>query len=163
MKKTKGKPVLSPLQLAQPNKKVRAGKIKLAIALLNDIVKVKIGPSKIHGVGLFAMRDIKKGEVLNLNAVFHAFDVPYKDFKKLRPEVSQLLLERWPLVTKGSHFYYPDTQMSAYMNHSETPNYDGKTDKTLKKIKKGEEITEDYRQIEGWEVVYPWLKGKKGL
>lgn len=148
----------------KPTKKHQREKVKQALNLLNDIVKVKIAPSAIHGVGVVAMRDIKKGEKLYLDSVPHAFDVPYKEFKRLNPEVSEILLGHWPQVVNGSHFLYPVTKMTAYLNHSVEPNYDAREDKTLRKIKAGEEIVEDYKQIEGWEKVFPWLiEGEKGV
>src|SRR5690606_23276174 len=114
--------------------------------------------SEIHGVGEVAMRGIKKGETMHLNAILHAFDLLYSKFNKLRTEVAQLIIEKYPLVLKGSHFFYPDTQMSAYLNHSDKPNYDGVKDKALRKIEAGEEIVEDYRKIQGYKKIYPWLK-----
>lgn len=152
----KTKPVQE--KIFKPSKKHQKEKIENAIKLLNEIVKVRIAPSKVHGVGVVAMRDLKKGEKLYLDAQFQWLDVPYKKFKELRPEVRELILERWPLVIKGSHFVYPDTRLQAYCNHSDFPNYDNKTDTTLTKIYAGEEITEDYKNIEGWETVYPWIK-----
>lgn len=140
------------------SKKHQAEKIKSAINLLNDLVKIKLAPSEIHGVGVFAMRDIKKGELLNADAIPHMFDVPYSKFKQLEPEVREVLLGHFPLIVNGSHFIYPVTKMSAFLNHSDLPNYDGKTDKALRKIKKGEEITENYRTIPNYEKVYPWLR-----
>lgn len=128
------------------------------INLLNDLIRYKVGPSEIHGVGVIALVDIKKGEKLNMDSVFHQFDLPYKKFNKLEPHVRQHILERFPLVTQGSHFIYPDAKMSAFCNHSDEPNYDNQTDLTLKKIPKGTEITEDYRNILGYELVYTWLK-----
>ena len=145
----------------KPTKKHQKEKIENAINLLNEICKVKIAPSKIHGVGLVAMRDLKKGEKLNLDAVFQYLDIPYKRFKDLRPEIREHILERWPLITKGSHFVYPDARLQAYCNHSDYPNYDNKTDQTLTKIYAGEEITENYKNIEGWENIYLWLVGNK--
>jgi hypothetical protein len=154
----KKEPVLSPIQLPQPTKEHRAGKIKMAISLLNDVVKIKLAPSEIHGIGVFAMRNMKKGETLNADAIPHAFDVPYSEFKKLRPEVAEQILSHWPLVTKGSHFLYPVTKMTAFMNHSDKFNYDSKEDKLIRAVKKGEEITENYREIDGFEEVFPWLQ-----
>lgn len=138
-------------------KKHQKEKIEKAIQLLNDVVKIRVGPSTIHGVGVIAMRNIKKGEKLYADSIPHMLDVPYKDFKKLRPEIAELILGRFPQIVNGSHFMYPDTKMQAYMNHSVMPNYDAQTDKALRKIRKGDEITEDYRKIEGYEKVYPWL------
>ena len=48
--------------------------------------------------------------------------------------------------------------MVAYMNHSSDANYDAVEDRTLRDIKEGEEITEDYRKIKGCEIVHPWIK-----
>lgn len=139
-------------------KSLKRQKLDDQIVLLNNLIKYKVGPSEVHGVGVIAMRDLKKGEKLNMDAVFHQFDLPYKDFKKLRPEVAHHILERWPLVTQGSHFIYPDAKISAFCNHADDPNYDCLEDKATRKIKKGEEIFEDYRKIEGWEGIFSWLK-----
>ena len=142
----------------EATKKQREEKIKKAIDLLNDIIKVRIAPSPIHRVGVFAMRDIPKGKHLELDAVPHAFDVPFKDFKKLLPEAREILLSQFPQIVNGSHFLYPVTKMNAYLNHSDKPNYDNIKDLTLKKIKAGEEITEDYKLIDGWDKIFTWLK-----
>ena len=129
-----------------------------AVKMLNEVVKVKVAPSSIHGVGIVALRDIKKREKVYADAQYQALDLPYKMFKKLRPEIAEEILGRWPLIVQGSHFIYPDCRMQAFCNHADEPNYDGKTDSALKDIKKGEEITEDYRQTEGYKKVYKWLK-----
>lgn len=146
--------------MKDPTIKQRKEKYNQAVALLNDIVKVRIAPSKINGVGVVAMRDLKKGEKLELDAIPHALDLPISYFKKLEPEISDLLLGHWPQIVNGSHFLYPVTKMTAFLNHSDEPNYDAKEDKTIRKIKAGEEITEDYRQIENWHKVFTWLDSK---
>ena len=143
---------------SQAERKHRQQKIKESIVMLNDVVKLRIAPSEVHGVGVFAMRDIKKGERIYANAITQLVDVPHKKFHLLRPEIRDMILEHFPLVVEGSHFMCPDTLMQMYMNHDGKPNYDNKTDKALKKIKKGEEVFEDYKQIEGWEKVHTWLK-----
>lgn len=139
------------------NKKEQKQNIKEAIDMLNDVVKIRVGPSEVDGVGIIAMRDLKKGERLYADAIPNLLDIPFKDFKKLRPEIAELILGRFPQIVNGSQFIYPDTKMQAYMNHSDDPNYDNHTDKMLKDVKKGEEIFEDYRNIENWELVFPWL------
>jgi SET domain-containing protein len=125
---------------------------------LNERVVVRIGCSKIHGVGVIAVKDIPKGTKLYLDNVPEVYSLPYDKFDLLDKEVRELLVGRWPQIVNGSKFIYPDVRYQAYCNHSETPNYDIKTDTTLKKIKKGEEITEDYREIEGFDKVYKWIK-----
>ena len=148
-------------EVKNPSPTMRAKKMKQAIKLLNDIVKVRIAPSPIHGVGVFAMRDLKVGEQMELDAIPHMFDIPYSKLGELDKEVRELILSHWPNIVTGSHFLYPVTKMTAFMNHSDTPNYDAKTDKMLKEVKKGEELTEDYRVIDLHEKVFPWLAEKK--
>lgn len=130
------------------------------IAKLNRGVKIRIAPSKVHGVGVFAMRDIRAGEALWADAYPELYDLPYERFGELREDVRQLLLERWPNIVNGSKFLYPDSRLMAYMNHSDTPNYDSINDFVLLDIKAGEEITEDYKKIPNYAQVFPWIDKK---
>jgi hypothetical protein len=124
---------------------------------LNEEVKTRIAPSKIHGVGEFALRDLHKGEKLYADRFPVIYRTKHAFFGWLRPEVSKLLLERWPNIVNGSQFMWPDTNIQAYMNHSEDANYDAVNDVMLKSVKEGEEITENYRAINGYAQVFPWL------
>ena len=154
----------SPYQeVKNPSPSFRKKKLKQAVQLLRDIIKVKIAPSPIHGVGVFAMYPLKKGEQLELDAIPHAFDIPYSMLGELEKEQRELILSHWPAIATGSHFLYPVTKMTAFLNHSSEPNFDAKTGKTLRAVKKGEEITEDYRLIAGWAKVFPWLDEEKGV
>lgn len=128
------------------------------IVKLNTRCKLRIAPSKVHGVGIFAITDIHKGERLYAGVFPEPYTIPYSSFGKLFPEVRQIIIERWPLVASGkSHFFYPDANMPAYMNHADDPNYDNKTDCALRDIKAGEEVFETYRNIEGAETIFPFL------
>lgn len=138
-------------------KKEQQKKLREALIILNKIVCVRIAPSSIHGVGVFALRNLNKDEKLNLDAIPHAFDLPYKMFQHLKPEIKEILLGHWPQIINGSHFLYPVTKMTAFLNHSNTPNYDAKEDKVLTDIQKGEEVTEDYRKILNFEKIFPWI------
>lgn len=124
---------------------------------LNILVKTRIAPSTLHGVGVFAIRDIPKNTKLNLNLFPKAFKIAFSNISKLLPEVKEIILERNPNIVNGSAFFYPDANYQAYLNHSESNNYDGVLDLTLKDIKQGDEITENYRQITNYEKIYPWL------
>lgn len=125
---------------------------------LNSIVLVRIAPSKIAGVGVFAIRDLKKGTKLYADNIPRVFDLSYGNFSKLWPEVKQILLEQFPNIVNGSAFVWPTTRYMAYMNHSENYNYIAEDDELIKDVKAGEEITENYRFIPGAEKVFPWLK-----
>lgn len=124
---------------------------------LNTYVKTYLAPSKIHGVGVFAMRDIPKGQKLHTDMSPRMYNLPHKEFKGLFPKIRKQLLERWPQVVNGSAFVYPDTRIQAFMNHATDANYDAVNDIALRDIAMDEEVTEDYTKIEGWEKVHTWL------
>ena len=122
-------------------------------------VNTRIAPSPIHGVGVFAIKDIPNGTKLYLDIMPEIFTLPYKKLLNNMPAyIHDLIIERWPLIKIGSPFVYPDARMVAYMNHSGDANYDAKTDMTLRDIREGEEVTEDYKKIEGWQDVFAFLK-----
>lgn len=131
------------------------------VVLLNTLIRVKIAPSEIHGVGVFAMRDIPKNTKLYAEMTPQVFKLPYEDMDNLFPEIKQMLLERWPQIINGSAFAFPTERIQAYMNHSEEPNYDAVNDIMLKDIERGEEVTEDYRLIPNYEKVHKWLVSEK--
>jgi hypothetical protein len=66
----------------------------------------------------------------------------------VREEVRRLIIQRWPRAAHQGPFLSPnnDARLVSFMNHSDEPNYDPKTDLALRDIAKGEEIFEDYAQ-----------------
>jgi len=136
---------------------------KEQIDYLNSTVKAKIGVSKIHGVGIIAIIDIKKGQKIYCFPEFYKqelrwFNVPYGSRNKFFPEVRDLILERWPSIINGSDFLSPNEMawMVTFINHSsKNANYDVGTDTALRDIKKGEEVLEDYKRMDNWELAYP--------
>ena len=131
---------------------------QLQVNTLNRWVNARLAPSDIEGIGVFAVRDIEKGQRLFLDIMPEIFDLSYKRIANQLPSyISEMLVERWPLIKQGSPFVFPDARYVAYMNHADEANYDAQTDMATRDIKMGEEITEDYRLIEGWQDVFPWL------
>ena len=120
------------------------------VETLNNTVKCKIAPSSIHGVGVFAIMDIKKGEKM-----FCAEDkklwysLPPKKFCQIRFEVAYLIYQRYPKSMMGSQFLSPnsDARLISFMNESKDPNYDCKTDLALEDIKCGQEVLENYDDL----------------
>lgn len=126
-------------------------------ALLNWCT-VRIAPSDIHGVGVFALKDMPEGTRIYADIQPEIFKLPYKKVDNNLPEhIRDYLLGMYPSIRKDGPFVYPNVQYLAYMNHSDDANYDVKTDTLTRDVKKGEEITEDYRLIDGWQDVYPFL------
>ncbi len=137
--------------------------IDAQIAYLNREVRCTIRPSPVHGIGVFALRDVKKGEKLYCETISKPawLTIPYERFNEIRPEVRELILQRWPRVaTEKDPFFYgfmspnEDQRLLSFMNHSSTPNY-GPTakytgDRALRDIQTGEEITEDYGEFALW-------------
>lgn len=128
---------------------------------LNEQNKVTIGVSKIHGVGVIAIQDIKKGEKLYcVPQTVRSYAVPYEEFGKIHPEVRKLIMDRWGFrVMDGLAFGSPiqDAIHICFMNHSDNPNYQFETDSALKDIKKGEEVTENYKIYKNHKLIYPWI------
>lgn len=118
---------------------------------LNKTIWCKIAPSSIHGVGVFAIRDIPKGQRLS-DYEFDNLSVPRlyllseAEFELLLPEIKELILDRIliPEELRSIPFLSPNCNqiLQSFMNHSSHPNSDGL--KAIKDIKKGEEVTEDY-------------------
>lgn len=111
---------------------------------INDSVLATIAPSPIHGVGVFALQDIKKGQKMFIRWI--PMGMIQTTVSKLKPEVREVIEGRWPPVRDGFPFMHPheDANLLSFMNHSSEPNYDDNADKALRDIRKGEEITEDY-------------------
>lgn len=127
-------------------------------------VKCKLAPAS-HGVGVVAIKDIKKGEQCHCQPFVppYWYTVPYSFLRKrleTHKEILQLILERQPNVINGERFMSPnyDQRLLSFMNHSDTPNYDPATDLALADIKAGEELFEDYRTVKDYKKVYPFLK-----
>ncbi len=125
---------------------------------LNTIIKATLGVSKIEGIGVIALRNIKKGEKIYADKLPKVYSVPFSSFNKLFPEVKKEILKRWGSVINGSRFIWPDARLVSFMNHSSAYNYDPITDEILMDVKKGEEITENYKQMANWEKVFTFLK-----
>ena len=118
---------------------------------LNESVKCEVRQSAVHGVGVFAIRDIRKGEVMNCRERKRLMLVLQKeDFDKLYPEVRDVILKRWPIAFEGQLFLHPnsDAYLISFMNCSNGGyiNYDENTDTALKDILKGEEVFSDYHK-----------------
>ena len=135
--------------------------VKEQIDELNNEIRVKIAPSKIQGCGAFALRDLKEGDKLYIKpeTTRKWYSVPYERFNEIRPEIRELIFDRWASVVNGSLFQSPndDAWPLVFVNHSNNPNYDPVTDCALKDIKKGEEVTENYRRMLNAGQIYKFL------
>ena len=118
-------------------------------------VKTKIGPSDIHGIGLFADQFIPGG------ALIWKF-TPGFDQRMTRAQIVELptsahiYLAKYAFLSKKSGLYILETDNGRYCNHSDNPNaicqYTNDEEECIsfaaKEISEGEEITENYSQFE---------------
>ncbi len=112
---------------------------------LNGEVFCRLGPSKIHGVGVIAIRKIPKGTVYNkdwneLRAETQM--ISREEWNKVKPEIQDLILSSGAFTDVDSDHYafdHPNYHHTFFVNHSNDPN----TEKgvALRDIKSGEELT----------------------
>src|SRR5690349_11488948 len=92
---------------------------------LNNTVWAKLGPSPIHGVGVFAIRDIPLGTKITDHGLsapnFEIITLTEDEFEKVHPAIQNLLLDRMsfqsgqPLATCSPNV---DAFLQSFMNHS---------------------------------------------
>jgi SET domain-containing protein len=126
--------------------------------LLNRVLRdcyCRLQPSKIHGIGLFAVRDIPKGR--NPFGIVPKYgDIGYvritdDELNALPPRLSELIRELF-IPTDGK-MHIPNyglnvIRLNGYLNHSITSNMrtrNGYDFVALRKILVGEELRVDYR------------------
>lgn len=107
-------------------------------------MKIYIGESKLHGKGLLASRNIKKGETI--------FIIRGKKVKFLINNKRQANLAGLNWVGWGKNTWIDPAKYCIYFNHSCNPNSALRKKVTviaLRDIKKDEEVTFDYSLNEG--------------
>jgi SET domain-containing protein len=119
-------------------------------------------PSPVHGIGVFAIRDIPKGckDIFSKN-VGEWIKLPISDVEKL-PEYSRQMIETY-CVYDEQDYYVPDygfkvVDMVNYLNHSSDPNLisvnDGEYFEAVRDIPAGSELFVNYGtivEVEGYD------------
>ncbi len=116
---------------------------------------VMLKPSRLHGIGVFAIRDIPKGQ----RALFSRdksdwIPVSKKEVAAL-PQHTIDLVENFCLYDEENYFIPPYgfkmIDLLIFLNHADLPNIfsinDGEDFETLRDIKAGEELLIDYGDI----------------
>jgi SET domain-containing protein len=145
-----------------PEESEQAGNLKHRLHQhLKHEVYCKLGVSTIHGVGVFALRDIPKG-TLPLKSMVSRKEKKFSrsELKEIPSSVRKHLAD-FCLVESG-RVSVPEIGMNAvnisvYLNHSKTPNlFFNKAEvlEALRDIARGEELTIDYDLSFGEEHVF---------
>jgi SET domain-containing protein len=122
---------------------------------LRDDTYAMLKSSPIHGVGVYAIRDIPKGcRKIFSKGIGEWIKLPIKDVEAL-PTGSRALVETYCLFDDENYFV-PDygfklMDLVNYLNHSHTPNVqslnEGEEFEALRDIKAGEELLINYEHI----------------
>lgn len=113
-------------------------------------VYVRLKPSRLHGIGVFAVRPIKKGTYIFPEDNDRMIWVPYERIRKLSPSLKELY-DDFSIIRDGKYGSprrFDRLTPSWYLNESRNPNV--AADKTYRfyakrDIKDGEELTVDYK------------------
>ena len=127
-------------------------------ALLKELAAstyVMIKPSPLHGIGVFAIRDIPKGTKNIFSKGVGDWIKVSKEEVDALPQHSKDLIENHCLFDED-HYFIPDygfklVDLVIYLNHSETPNVislnEGEEFEAIRDIVSGEELLVDYGTI----------------
>ena len=127
-------------------------------ALLKELAAstyVMIKPSPLHGIGVFAIRDIPKGTSNIFSKGVGDWIQVSKEEVDALPQHSKGLIENHCLFNEDFYFI-PDygfklVDLVIYLNHSETPNVislnEGEEFEAIRDIANGEELLVDYGTI----------------
>lgn len=125
--------------------------------LLADLKEtyIMLKPSPVHGIGVFAIRDIPKGcRTMFSKDNGEWVKVPIAEIEAL-PESSRDLVETYCLYDE-EHYYVPDygfkkMDLVNYLNHSARPNVrsvnDGEFFEAITDIPAGQELLVNYEAI----------------
>lgn len=113
-------------------------------------VYARIGSSRVHGVGVLAIRDIPAGTLVFRGESERVAWVSRAEVRRL-PKAVRSLYEDFGMVWRD-RIAVPTSlnrlSVGWYVNHSERPNVEAGEDdrfRALRRIRKGEELTADYR------------------
>ena len=126
--------------------------------LLDDLTYhtyVMLKPSPVHGIGVFAIRNIPEGCTNMFSKGVGEYIKVSKDEVKTLPAHSKELVETYCLYD-DNYYWIPDygfkvMDLVNFLNHSDKPNIvsinDGENFQAIREIKAGEELFIDYGKI----------------
>jgi len=119
-------------------------------------VKCKVQPSKIHGLGLFAVEKIPKGTIIwKFDSRFDILFDP-KEVEKMSQQQRDFIMMYAPLSTTSKKYVF-SIDDSRFMNHSsinqnmDVIDVEGEPEKVAvanRDIEEDEELLTDYRQFD---------------
>lgn len=124
------------------------------LIIIDNIPDTYIAESSIHGKGLFAAKDFRKGEILTVLDGMRISEDVYRQvvcsFYDLPNYAREYFFTEWTAIAPQVLLVRPFRTKYSFINHSRTPNleidFQTLEVKAIRDIKKGEELTLDYRK-----------------
>ena len=116
-------------------------------------IKYKLDTSKHHGIGLFAGEDIPKGKLIYTPSPLLDVNITQEQFDLLAENEKQEILW-WGFYDKLNQKWHVDFDVTHFINHSYEANitqnerYVDAYLVTVRDIKEGEELTQNYLEFE---------------
>ena len=113
------------------------------------LIKTKLKPSGIEGIGLFADQDVPKGTIVQKFIPGIDVEITGEQLRAL-PDIPREQVLHYAYQHKVTGNYILCSDDTRFLNHSESPNLiDGPTDEEIdiaaRDIAKGEELTVNYK------------------
>lgn len=121
-------------------------------------IKYKLDKSGHHGLGVFADEDIAKGAVIYTPSPHLDVDLTQGEFDSL-DEKEKEEVRYWGFFERATQKWHVDFGVTHFINHSyegtvtQDPAYAESHLIAARDIKKGEELTQDYSEIESEDVL----------
>ena len=116
-------------------------------------IAYKLKSSGLHGVGLFADEDIKKGQLVYTASPLLDLNITQEQFDRLDQKEKDEVLW-WGFFDQPSKMWHVDFDVSKFINHSsdatvtQDENHDEAYLIAVRDIKSGEELTQNYLEFE---------------
>lgn len=116
------------------------------------VKQYRLGESDIHGIGIFADQDIHEGELIWIPTDAFTVRITEDDLRKMSGQ-DQETIRHYGYFHKERKVWCFSGDDSRFINHSVNPTVerlDPESDgvKAKRNIKRGEELTQDYRDFE---------------
>lgn len=124
------------------------------------LVRTRLGPSTIHGIGLFLAEFVPKGTVVWRFTPGLDIEIPEETLLTMgEPAREEIEKYAYRLTKTGPYILLADN--ARFLNHSNEPNLAASSvamDVAIRDINAGEELTVDYRTFDAdWDSYGAWL------
>lgn len=116
-------------------------------------IKYKLDKSKLHGIGLFTEKDLKKGQIVYTASPLLDVNITQEQFNSLN-ENEKAEIRYWGFWDEPNNVWHVDFDNSKFINHlfdptlTQDPKHKDAYLIATRDIKAGEELTQNYLEFE---------------